>query len=348
MTSSTLLRLFRLAKATGAQALENYTTEALAAAVRADPGPLLAALTARAIVTADGVEVVQTQVHIAGTGILDLVVRLVPGCTVWIEAKVGAGESGDQLRRYVARIASMPTREAPKLVILGPAPLSEDPTITWLPWQALYDAIPTDSSAHAYWTDFRRFLKDIDMADDSNDPTTTAEQGSLGAAHRMLTKMTKVLAVAGAGANEVWPGSNWPADPDAVRKQLGTRFAKGYGLTIEHKARYWPCGISMGAYHDDGSDEGWLGIWIWCQPKRVVERDRIWATADDLKLPWERDPASWELIGAHKRLAEFADHAEQTEWLVEHLDDLKHAGLITLLPTLGSGEPALAEPGDLE
>lgn len=133
--TSTLLRLFRLAKATSAQALENYTTEALAAAVRADPGPFLVALRARDIVTADGVEIVQTQVHIAGN--------------------------------------------------------------------------------------------------------------------------------------------------------------RG------HRSGRPPC------------------------------------------------PAGWQLIGAHKRLAEFADHAEQTAWLVEQLDDLKQAGLLTLLPTLGSGEPAPAE-GALE
>lgn len=346
--TSTLLRLFRLAKAIGAQALENYTTEAFAAAVRADPGPLLVALRTRGIVNADAVEIVETQVHIAGAGIIDLVARLVPGPTLWIEAKVGAGESGDQLRRYVARIASMAATERPTLVILGPAMLTEDPTITWLPWQAVYDAIPTDGSTHAYWADLKRFLKDIDMADDSNDPMTAAEKCSLGAAHRMLTKMAKVLAQAGAKANEVWPGSNWPADPGAVRKQFGTRFPKGYGLTIEHKARYWPCGVSMGAYHDDASDDGRLGIWIWCQPKRIVERERICGAADGLTLSWERDPASWELVGAQKKLAEFAGHAEHTEWLAGHLDDLKQAGLLTLLPTLGSAEDAPAEPDEVE
>ncbi len=79
--------------------LENFTTEALAAAVERDPGPLLRALPRDVADVGALLEArvgrVDTQVRVPG-GIVDLVVDL------WIEVNAYAGLSGDQLHAYRA------------------------------------------------------------------------------------------------------------------------------------------------------------------------------------------------------------------------------------------------------
>jgi hypothetical protein len=88
---------------TSRDALENFTTEALAAAIQVDPRPLLRALPT-AVASASPIEAaevlhVRTQVQVDG-GIVDLVVEvLVDGeiRSLWIEVKAHAGLSGAQL-----------------------------------------------------------------------------------------------------------------------------------------------------------------------------------------------------------------------------------------------------------
>ncbi len=111
MTSS-LTPLFRYARSSRSEALENFTTEVLAVAAREDPEPLLASLTERGLLRYDDVPTevgVQTQVSIGGAGIIDLVLTLRgPGWTreIWAEVKVWAPESGFQLTNYKDWIAA--------------------------------------------------------------------------------------------------------------------------------------------------------------------------------------------------------------------------------------------------
>src|SRR3990172_8056806 len=101
---STLGRLFDFAKAPNSSAIENFTTEALAGAIRADPRPFLLALRRHDLVRAAPLTDldVLTQVVMPGTGILDLVVvSASPELPeLWIEVKVDAAESGRQLDAY--------------------------------------------------------------------------------------------------------------------------------------------------------------------------------------------------------------------------------------------------------
>ncbi|MBK6919511.1 MAG: hypothetical protein IPH07_19110 [Deltaproteobacteria bacterium] len=103
---STLHRLFTFAKATRAEALENFTTEALAAAITDDPAPLVAALA-----HVPGLQIppttrllrVDTQVPVDG-GTVDLVVAF-DTITYWFEVKAHGGLHGDQLATYRRAIA---------------------------------------------------------------------------------------------------------------------------------------------------------------------------------------------------------------------------------------------------
>jgi hypothetical protein len=66
--TSTLERLFVFAKATGAEQRENFTTEALAGAIRSDPEPFFAALCAWGIAPEAEHIAVEIQLWLAGTG----------------------------------------------------------------------------------------------------------------------------------------------------------------------------------------------------------------------------------------------------------------------------------------
>ena len=116
---STFTRLFRYAKGVGADAKENYTTEVLRAAIETDARPLRDALKAgvRIDVASTSVVSVETQFAIATAGIVDMVLSFVDADlrrTVWIEVKVDAGESGDQLANYARFISSLPEGHRPR------------------------------------------------------------------------------------------------------------------------------------------------------------------------------------------------------------------------------------------
>jgi hypothetical protein len=138
-------RLFRYARSTETDQLENFTTEALAAAIREQPTPFLATLAEHgipaALPSARTSVLVTTQEAVAGVGIVDLVVRLFDGTSlrqeVWVEVKVWAPESGDQLARYRAHLLSRPDGDRCTLVTLGPRRL--DGAVPWIAWQALRD-----------------------------------------------------------------------------------------------------------------------------------------------------------------------------------------------------------------
>jgi hypothetical protein len=77
-----LIGALTFARATGARPLENFTTEALAAAIASDPSPFLVALESveLALPNIRTVERVQTQVHVPG-GVIDLEVVAPGACS---------------------------------------------------------------------------------------------------------------------------------------------------------------------------------------------------------------------------------------------------------------------------
>lgn len=343
MTRSTLDRLFNYAKAIGADARENFTTEALAAAIREDGAPIVEALSGAGVLPLDAsyqVEGVQTQVPMPGAGILDLVIELKGSAnrkTIWIEVKVGAGESGSQIDNYLARIAKDDDGDRPQLVILGPRCLRDG--VVWLSWQALYRSISEPRQVHAYWRDFRTYLKEINMANDSFKPVRPEEASTIAGAHRLLLKTVQILVPAAGHANKVWPGSNWPVTDQDVLEQITKRFRRWPSYSIEHRTRY-PCGLVLGVYQQADAGEALLSLWLWAPPRRIDSRKRILQLADQSKLDsWKRDTGSWELLRAERRLLDFESHDAASAWLKQRLDELKTVGMYAILEQgdLGDG-----------
>jgi hypothetical protein len=331
--ASTLSRLFTYAKAAGADAVENFTTEALAGAIRNDPSPLLRGLSSIGVEVTPPITEVATQVNIPGVGTLDLLV--VPGerRVVAIEVKVNAGQSGNQLHRYFRWAETFAENSRPRIVVLSPQKITDDTRFPWLSWQQLWREIRRDGTSPD-WLDLGRWMEEQRMADDSYEPVSESEARTLEGAHGLLRKAIRILVEPSKYMNTAWPHSDWPADEAEVKKQLVNRFGTWPSYTVQHRASR-RCGSAFGIYHEALTGDAWLGIWIWAAPKRIAERGRIRDTATNLPSGWESDPTGWEFIGAYKRLTEFADYTAASGWLIERIDDLRTAGMFGILDGAG-------------
>jgi hypothetical protein len=328
---SVLGRLFTFANTTEHAALENFTTEALAAAIRADGGPFALALTSIGIDKPLGFHSVLTQVAIE-RGVLDMVLEAGARNFV-VEVKVGAGESGDAIDRYLEWSKKQPIQT--DVVLLGPTPLRAD--VPWLSWQALRDAVRESGTLAPYWRDLVEFLKEIGMADDRFEPVRAGVVPSLADAHTLLLKTARILTMPARRANALWPGSKWAENESQIKQQITNRFRLWPSFTIQQQTTY-RAGVSMGATaHAD------LGIWVWANPKRFSERAQIRKAAESAGLTnatgWVHDLAAWELVAAYKPLTDFETQDAASGWLVDRLEDLKRAGEFELIERLGAPAP---------
>ncbi|MBI2390488.1 MAG: hypothetical protein HYV09_12940 [Deltaproteobacteria bacterium] len=344
---STLNRLFLYAKATGAEARENFTTEALAGAIRAEPTPLLLALRRAGLIDDGTFESVGTQVPLAAIGParkLDLVVTLRDGTrrrSLWFEVKVLHDVSGDQLVAYRSYIESLRENERPTLIALGPKRLS--PELPWLSWQQIRRAAIESSTSSPAWGDLKTYLEEIGMADAHSEPFQAAELGSVKATHALLWKLARLLTPFAEQAVVIWKDSNWPTAEKKVRETLA-KFLLSHGAPSINSNTRFRAGVSAGVYHEPTTNDAWLGVWVWAKPSWFADRERIFRQAETgaLGIEWERCPSDWELLGRYRRLADFASHEEATAWLVDRLRELSDAGLLAVLPKLGELTPAEA------
>jgi hypothetical protein len=215
-------------------------------------------------------------------------------------------------------------------------------SVVWLPWQALWRAVRSDSTAMC-WMDFATWLEEHGMADDSYEPIQEAEAASLDGAHRLLKKAARILTPVSTHLNDVWKGSNWPNDLKSVTRQITRRFRHWPSYSVQHQTGY-RCGLSVGVFHDDG--HGWLGAWVWAPSKRVAERAKIEAIAKRLPVGWEYDAEHVELLGSYRRLSEFNDSSAASAWAVARIDELAAVDLFALIEGFGhetEGEDAEAD-----
>jgi len=335
--ASTFLNLLRYARSTEIEATENFTIEALAACIRSDPGPVLSLLERLSLIGSAGevAEVVAlTQVMQVGAGIIDLVLQLrLPDrlMEVWVEVKVAAGESGNQIDNYRRFIESQPDGLRPQLVTLSRWPIRPDPDLTWLSWQAVRAQALT--SAEPYWRDLAAFLEDIDMADEFDAPVTSREAASLADAARLLGKTRRILLPVFDQARRDWPEVAWPASEEDVRKNLAVwyRDLGSYTSQIGDYSRKgtW---LVIGIWPAEGEAE--LGISVMTDPKFLPGRSALLSLADTGGLPatWGRHMAGREALKIRERLVSFPDHAAARTWLSDRLGELGAAG--ALLPML--------------
>lgn len=334
---STLRRMFNYGLG-GAK--ENFTTEALAAAIREEPAPFLSALEKVGIQCSRPIEGVDTQVK--GGGTPDLLLRPRDQRPVLIEVKVGAGESGDQLTRYQAWAERQPENLRPHLVLLSSKNLTEDKRWRWLSWQELWKGI-RGAPDHSRWHDLAIWVKEERMADDTFEPVTIDEAGTLLGAHALLWKAVHILTPASAHMNTIWTTSGWPVSETHVRKQLVSRFGTWPSYSVQHTQAY-RCGCAMGIYVN-GEGTTALSLWVWAPPKLLAERSRIQAIGAQLSEVWKLDTSGWELLRADRPLLSFEDHAAASAWLIERCSEMQRAGLTAVFE--GSGldpeKPAIVE-----
>jgi hypothetical protein len=283
--------MFRLAKAE-TNAVENFTTEVLAAAVRETAEPLIDALCRRGVLAAAEVGRVDawTQVGVAGAGIIDLVLRyttLTDTHELWIEVKVHAGETGQQLANYARAIKERDPHVRPKLVLLSKYDMAGTPGAhISVRWQDVWDAVHRRRGPTALWRMLRRWLEDQGMAHRYELAITSREAASLGDAFALVRKMERALEPAITHANKLAPHLGWTTD---VRKRLRKSFV-GWGALTVSSTSPGTHGVSFGAYWDDETAETWAGVRVWYETRNTTLLANIVKAADAGALPgtWER------------------------------------------------------------
>jgi hypothetical protein len=351
--TSTLYRLLRYAKGGPQETRENFTTEALRAAIREDPTPLVRVLRTAGVLPAgaDVPEVeTETQVRIA-VGQLDLVVAArTPAWRqeVWVEVKTGAAEHGGQLKRYVDAAAGRPVPR-PIVVLLGPWPLTVPDEVRQIRWSELVRAARDAARSNRSWSDLIQFLRETHMADDYDGPVTARQAGSLLDAHALLRKMRRLLrrtarALTESGADgqpAILPvGFTVPGGQVAntlVSRQFADHARFALPIELGHRAELY-----FGVLQVDlpmGFDEADPQAMVWLQndPRDTDLRAALLDRADVAGLDpnWQRSTQGWWALYRRERLAAFAELPDLRQWWVDRVLELSSADLLTLPRSFG-------------
>ena len=329
---SPLTRLFTFARAAKARPLENFTTEALANAIRSDPDPFVDSLISSGLLSSSpGVvqaDVVETQVQVPG-GIVDLVVELSIGSerhALWFEIKAHAGVHGEQLPTYRAAAAQHPTAPTPQVLMLCKRPIAKG--VDTLRWNTLRQAIDP-ATKNAYWRDFRLFLEEHRMADDYDHPITPDELAVAPTAHSLLLKSARLAHefLASLPARGSWKAAEFPSSESRVVATMANQFRR-FGRLVTHSKRYpW---VNFGLLFDDKPR---LEVWIEFQPTDFAARKAVFAKADasDLLKHWKRRESGWAWLGTSLPIDGEINQDTATGWLRGCFDELEAAGIFTEL-----------------
>ncbi len=324
--SSTLGRLFNYAKATGSSPVENFTTEALAAAIREDSAPLRAALQSCGITIGPEPVRVHTQV-VVPEGQLDLVAH-VGEIELNFEVKVEAGESGDQLQRYVERAKSSGAR----LIVLSRSPVLGW-SGAWLQWQDIWTAVRRSEDVSVYWRDFATWLEELKMADDSFEPIGKGDPFAVHGTYRLIQKAANILAPVGLALRALRPGEAWPSTSDEARRYISARFIEGNEIAIGLPAAKH-AGLAIGIVEeedDDGVPARWAAAWIWADPRKLDARSVLGGVCP---AGWERDPHPWIALQRRTPAGAFETQRAATDWLVARAGELNECGILAKLETI--------------
>ena len=333
MSESMFGRLFTYARAEGNRPIENFTTEALAAAIRVDPTPFREALarhgaieSARAI----GPAVITTQEVIPGVGIVDLVVREFEGptiaCEIWVEVKIWAGESGDQLARYSRHLARLHDDVQRILITIGPRPIEGSEGIPWIPWQTLRDCVGVGTDQNLVWRELSLFLEERNVADQSTDPISPREVSSLRDAHGLFVKASKILTAVNELGKEQWPEWGW-GGKDQVTQQILGQFQRQARMTIF--TTHHPVYLIVGYTDLYATGEAHLTVWVESDPKKPSIRSHILeaAEAGGLEANWVRHLDTWQALGHTHRAGTIEGVDATVAWFTARLEELNAAGV---------------------
>lgn len=333
MSTSMFDRLFTFARTTEQSPIENFTTEALAVCIRTEPTPLIKALERRGVnlpVPRGASIMPTTQVVIPGTGIVDMIVTVVHDsivvAEVWIEAKVWAEQSGDQLARYQTRIAAMSDGIPRSLVVIGPRPLAGADVIPWVSWQGLRDEIARSPVTVPLWQEFSAFLEERKVADVGPDPITAREATSLTEAHSMFKKATFVLGKVNALGESSFPDWGW-ANGDQVAQLVLGQFQRHARYTLPTRSS--PIYLVVGYTDLHGTGEAHASVWVESNPRKIDVRAAMHRAADDggLAPSWTRRLDVWQGLAITRRATTLESADDAVEWFTDRLSELAKAGV---------------------
>jgi hypothetical protein len=354
---STLEHLFRYAKVSGAgderlvESQENFTTEALAEAIRRNPQPILLALGRAGIIDEDEVHharvtaVTQWPMPASAAapsyGFIDLVLHLTIARPdgrghsetrreIWFENKVNAGLSGNQLAHYRDYIEAHPDSRR-DLVLLAPEPMDSEAKPHQLRWQAIADAVRDTHKPGEHWLDLREYLQEIKMTEEWTLPVSAREAISLEDAYHLFRKALAVLrqvneALDAPEHRELGfpPEFRWPNH--WVERTCRNQFAAHGRVTLffGNGRRVW---VTYGYEPIDGETN--MTVWLEADPKyadvRGVVRD--WAKRHDSLADWGRPVEGWPVLKTTKRAILVDNSEDAVAWFVGAIDQLMGAGL---------------------
>jgi hypothetical protein len=330
--SSTLQRLFVYAKASGAAAIENFTTEALAGAIRADPAPFLSLLREAGIVPAGSVSdlAVVTQMVMPGTGIVDLVLVTVverERREFWGELKIRAAESGTQLDAYRRHIASLDGSRRPTLFVLGPRRLRDDPSIPFVSWHQLRRRI-LELDSKEQWLDLAHFLAEEKMSDDFDQPIGAGEAAAMADFAGLFGKTVRILDGVRAEGMRLYPDLAWPSSSAALARDLTKRFARFQQLFIFMEPRRNPRAVAVVLGVGSDGAEANVEVRVETFPSQADLQRWVVGLADaaGFSPSWRREFGPWGGLRISERLVTLGDHPNVEAWFLERLAELRSSG----------------------
>ena len=330
---SDLGRLFRLC-ATGPRPLENFTSTALAIAISHDGRPMIEALRRvnRAghegpaapvldlfskpgktppVIAAD----VQKTLWRDGTlrlGYLDLVVSVRDAdgreSAIWVEIKVDAWESGDQIPVYLGHAERLSPR--PDVITLGRTKITDK--VPFLTWLDVVDAIESISNPHYTWVSLREFLLEYKIVR----PRIRVMPIDAVACIDVIVEVNERMRVVwqGMGPNMTWAETQ-------LRKMLA-RISDAELVASAGPLIYGLVSID--------------GLWQWCLRVTVaknygrVRLDPRQVLEDAQRLPddWIRQPDHIEVLERILPAGVRTSHDEIAQWFDEGLRQLRDADVL--------------------
>ena len=365
---STLGRLFMYSKDSLVTAHENFTTEAIAACIRADPNPMLAALcdltgshfshhkknpdsvkAGLATFVADATWIrVQTQVFLPDGGFLDAVLALGNGKTgvigeVWLEVKINSPEGIGQLAAYVKAASALTRDDGIPRDVVTLSKVQLQPSVSWLDWRRLY--VAAAGSHDPWWQDLRRFMEETQVSNAAMLPISDREAGSMAEAAGMFAKVSDVIRHVNRRASELWPDPpmknrvHWSSE-GALLNHVGAIFRQHGRMTMDgNHLRY-------GAVDIDGTAYWYLAVRARGQRPATFQQIVLDARGRGLGPEWAPRLEAEEVIARTARVAEYNEHKQAVEWFAEGLAQLRASDLIARIASVGPAEPIGSGPED--
>ena len=348
---SRLGRLYMYSKDSAAIAQENFTTEALAMAIEEDSLPMLEALCRLDRARAERVGFLNASILRPATqvalprGRLDLVLYVVDALgritgEVWIEVKINAPESGQQLDYY--QQCAGPSVWLLTLAHTPPRP--DMPDLDNLTWNELYQsarhgrAAPASWAAGSRWRDLGTFLEEQNVADDALGPISDTEAAALEPAYKLIQKVSGVVIAAHKEIRELFP--HHPQLRFATEGSLVINVA----LNLRAAGEMVACGgpLVCGLCSQDGT-----AYWQVAVDTRNLGKDavtqvhaKVQAEATSSLSGWERPPTGSRVIVARARATQLVTRDEASKWFGARLRELKLSGIVETALTAPESGPS--------